>query len=79
MRIGVKILPRKEVLDSQGRAVAQTLETHGFNVEALTVGKYVELEFSNLNKNQATAKAQEIAEFILCNPLIETFELEVFD
>ena len=29
MKIGIKIMPRLEVLDTQGRAVEKTLEQHG--------------------------------------------------
>lgn len=77
MKIGVKILPKNEVLDSQGRAVEQTLKSHGKAVEQCRVGKYVQLEVAESDPNKALSKAREIAEFVLYNPLIETFELEV--
>lgn len=77
MKIGVKILPKTEVLDTQGRAVEATLKTHGRTVNQCRVGKYVQLEVNESNEAQALAKAKEIAEFILHNPLIEDFELEV--
>ncbi|MCB0364559.1 MAG: phosphoribosylformylglycinamidine synthase subunit PurS [Bdellovibrionaceae bacterium] len=77
MKIGVKILPRNEVLDSQGRAVEKTLSQHGKTVDACRVGKYVQLDIEASNEEQALNKAREIAEFVLYNPLIETFELEV--
>ena len=38
MKIGVKILPRSEVLDTQGRAVEGTLKAHGRAVNAARVG-----------------------------------------
>jgi phosphoribosylformylglycinamidine synthase len=77
MKIGVKILPRNEVLDTQGRAVEGTLKAHGRAVQAARVGKYVQLDVSETDEAQALAKAKEIAEFVLYNPLIETYELEV--
>ncbi len=77
MRIGVKILPKNEVLDTQGRAVESTLKAHGRMVEQCRVGKYVQLEISESDENKALSKAKEIAEFVLYNPLIETYELEV--
>lgn len=77
MKIGVKILPRKEVLDSQGRAVEGTLKSHGHKVQQCRVGKYVQLEFNESDREQALSRAKEIAEFVLYNPLIETYELEV--
>jgi phosphoribosylformylglycinamidine synthase subunit PurS len=77
MKIGVKIMPRLEVLDTQGRAVEKTLQQHGRKVDAARVGKYVELQIGEANEASALQRAREIAEFTLYNPLIETFELEV--
>lgn len=77
MKIGVRIMPRLEVLDTQGRAVEKTLEQHGRGVEAVRVGKYVELDIPESNADKAAARAREIAEFVLYNPLIETFEIEM--
>ena len=77
MKIGVKILPKNEVLDSQGRAVESTLKSHGRSVEQCRVGKYVQLDVAESDEKKALDKVREIAEFILYNPLIETFELEV--
>lgn len=75
--IGVKILPRAEVLDSQGRAVQAMLGHHGHTVEQCKVGKYVRLDIAETDEAKALQKAKEMAEFVLYNPLIETFELEV--
>lgn len=77
MKIGVKILPRTEVLDSQGRAVEKTLSQHGKRVGACRVGKYIQLEIDDETQEGALAKAREITEFVLYNPLIEIYELEV--
>lgn len=77
MKIGVKILPKNEVLDTQGRAVESTLKAHNRAIEQARVGKYVQLEIPEADEGKALAKAKEITEFVLYNPLIETFELEV--
>lgn len=78
MIIGVRIMPRNEVLDTQGRAVENTLKSHGKNVEMVRVGKYVKLDIAG-SREMALSKAKEIAEFVLYNPLTETFELEVIE
>ena len=57
--------------------VEKTLQFHGRTVDACRVGKYVQLEINESTPDKALAKAKEIAEFVLYNPLIETFELEV--
>ncbi|NJL25360.1 MAG: phosphoribosylformylglycinamidine synthase subunit PurS [Calothrix sp. SM1_5_4] len=73
----MKILPKNEVLDTQGRAVEGTLKAHQRAVNQCRVGKYVQLDLPESDEAAALAKAKEIAEFVLYNPLIETFELEV--
>jgi phosphoribosylformylglycinamidine synthase len=75
MKIGVKVLPKKDVLDSEGRAVERTLKQHGKDLVSLRVGKYIELEINESSKEKALLKAQEITEFVLYNPLTETYEL----
>jgi len=77
MKIGVKVMPKNEVLDTQGRAVEQTLKHHQSPVDQCRVGKYVQLDISESDEHKALSKAKEIAEFVLYNPLIKTYELEV--
>jgi phosphoribosylformylglycinamidine synthase len=77
MKIGVKILPKNEVLDTQGRAVEGTLKSHNKPVNQARVGRYVQLDISENDQAKALAKAKEITEFVLFNPLIENYELEV--
>lgn len=77
MKIGVKILPKNEVLDTQGRAVEGTLKSHNKPVNQARVGKYVQLDIEESDQTRALAKAKEITEFVLYNSLIETYELEV--
>lgn len=76
MKIGVKVMPRKEVLDTQGRAVENTLRQNGRDLNACQVGRYVVLDLPETEPAKAMAKAKEMAELVLYNPLIETFELE---
>ena len=78
MKVGVKILPRDEVLDSQGRAVEKTLSQHGHQLHGCRVGKYIMLDIEADSEEQAKSKAKEITEFVLYNPLVEKYEIEVF-
>lgn len=74
--VAVKILPRNEVLDTQGRAVQRTLERAGKNLSNCRVGKYIELQLDGSDE-QVLAQAKEITEFVLHNPLIESYQLEI--
>ena len=78
MKIGMRVMPRKEVLDTQGRAVERTLRGHGHENVACTVGKYIVLDIPDARDAEgALAKAREMAELVLYNPLIETYELDL--
>ena len=76
MKVGVKVLPREEVLDSQGRAVEKTLEHAGMTLKSCRVGRYVELDIEAKDEDDAIKKAKEVAEFVLYNPLVESYEIE---
>lgn len=69
-------MPRKEVLDTQGRAVENTLRQHGKPLNSCQVGRYIVLDLPDSDTEKALAQAKEMAELVLHNPLIETFELE---
>ncbi len=75
-KVGVRIMPRAEVLDTQGRAVGMTLQSKGFQLSDCKVGKYVILQLEAETKAHARAQATKISEDVLCNTLIETFEIE---
>jgi len=78
-KFGVKVMPREVILDTQGRAVEQTLELHHMPAKC-RVGKYIELEMqasSSFDGDAALAQAQKIAETLLCNPLIESYQIEM--
>ena len=77
--VGVRILPRKEVLDVQGRAIADTLKRRGHSIEECHYGKYIRLEIDGKNKEEALKKAKEMTESVLCNSLVENYELEILE
>ncbi|MBX7230792.1 MAG: phosphoribosylformylglycinamidine synthase subunit PurS [Bdellovibrionales bacterium] len=79
MKIAVKILPRREVLDTQGRAVEQALNSQNHSITSCRVGKYVEVVLNEADREMALNKVREMAEQLLHNPLTETFQLEVVD
>ncbi len=76
MKFALKILPKPEVLDTQGRAVQNTLERHGFSLQECHVGRYIVLEVTGDDPQKAKEMATAMAEKGLYNPLIETYELE---
>lgn len=76
IKYGVKVLPRPEVLDTQGRAVQEALNSNGHQLSQCRVGRYMVLEFEASNSDEAEKQAQAIVESGLYNPLVEVYELE---
>ncbi len=70
---------KKEVLDVEGRAVADTLNREGTAVSDCRVGKYIVLDIPTQDLDQAKLRATEIAKSVLANPLIEGFQIDVLE
>jgi phosphoribosylformylglycinamidine synthase, purS protein len=76
-RIAVHIVPRKGLLDPQGKAVADALQTLGFrNVSAVHVGRYMIIETDADDALVAGERVREMCAKLLANPVTEDFEIE---
>lgn len=71
----IRILPRPEVLDVQGRMVLQMLQNHELPFTKVRVGKMIELtmEKETSDSSEVVKKALSLG---LYNPLIEVAEVE---
>lgn len=68
-RVVVDVMPKPEILDPQGQAVAGALPRLGFTgVNEVRQGKHFELEVDDSVDDETLAK---IAEGFLANPVIE--------
>ena len=75
--VGVKIIPKKEVLDVQGRAVAEVLLENKYPIKSCSCGKFLKLDIKAKTKKQALKTAEKALQFLLYNPLVEDYELEL--
>jgi len=76
-RVVVDVMLKPEILDPQGQAVANALPRLGVTgVESVRIGKRIEIEFSGAADLE---RAQEIADRLLANPVIEDFTVRVED
>ncbi|WP_086820277.1 phosphoribosylformylglycinamidine synthase subunit PurS [Allokutzneria sp. NRRL B-24872] len=70
-RVVVDVMPKQEILDPQGQAVANALPRLGFDgVSSVRQGKRFELEVDDSVDDAALAR---IAETLLTNTVIEDF------
>jgi phosphoribosylformylglycinamidine synthase len=75
-RFVVEVMLKPEILDSQGQAVARALPRLGFEgVTGVRQGKRFEIELEGPADEAATQRVRKMAETLLANPVIETFEL----
>lgn len=74
----VKIMPLKELLDPQGKAVLGGLNNLGINaVNDVRVGKHIDLQIDASSKEEAQKIATEAAIKLLANQVMETFEVSI--
>ena len=75
--VQIKVMPLKELLDPQGKAVMGGLKNLGLNgVEDVRIGKNIQLQVSANSPEGAKKIAEEASKKLLANPVMEYFELE---
>ena len=78
MRARVFVMPKQEVLDPQGKAVARSLHALGFTeVADARVGKLIELELAGVDREQARERTRAMCQKLLANGVIEDFSFEI--
>jgi phosphoribosylformylglycinamidine synthase len=74
----VDVMLKPEILDPAGQAVVNALPALGLPpVEALRIGKHVELSVDAPDETSATELATKMAEVLLANPVIEDFRVRL--
>jgi phosphoribosylformylglycinamidine synthase PurS subunit len=77
--VEVKVMPLKELLDPQGKAVMGGLNNLGLGnkVEDVRVGKNITLQVNAASPDEAKKIAEEAGKKLLANPVMEYFEIIV--
>ena len=76
--VQIKVMPLKELLDPQGKAVMGGLKNLGLTgVEDVRVGKNITLQLNAASPEQAKQLAEEASKKLLANPVMEYFEVSV--
>ena len=75
-RVALHIVPRRGLLDPQGKAVADALHTLGFkSVQDVHVGRHVIVDVNAATASDAEKDARAMCEKLLANPVTEDFEI----
>lgn len=76
--VQVKVMPLKELLDPQGKAVMGGLRNLGLkSVNDVRIGKTIQLQVEAQNESQARRIAEEASKKLLANPVMEYFEVSL--
>lgn len=71
-------MPLKELLDPQGKAVLGGLANLGLNaVEDVRIGKNIDMQIQANSADEAKKMAEQAAQQLLANPVMEQFEVTV--
>lgn len=74
--VQVKVMPLKDLLDPQGKAVLGGLSNLGLRgVEDVRIGKNILLQIEAASADDAKKIAEEAAQKLLANPVMEQFEV----
>jgi len=76
--VQVKVMPLKELLDPQGKAVLGGLQNLGIKtVQDVRIGKTIQLQVEAASVEEAKQIAEEASKKLLANPVMEYFEIAV--
>jgi phosphoribosylformylglycinamidine synthase len=74
--VQVKVMPLKELLDPQGKAVMGGLQNLGIrSVSDVRIGKSISLQIEAASADEARQIAEEASRKLLANPVMEYFEM----
>jgi phosphoribosylformylglycinamidine synthase subunit PurS len=77
-QVEIRVVPRRGILDPQGKAVHGALVTLGFpGVGEVHVGRLIRIEMAADGPEEAERRAITMCRQLLANPVTEDFEVRV--
>ena len=76
----INVMPLKELLDPQGKAVNNSLHNLGLAaVNNARIGKHITLSIEADSKDAATGIAEDACKKLLANPVMEQFDITIVE
>ncbi len=76
--VEIRVVPRKGILDPQGKAIQGALNTLGFpGVGEVHVGRLIRMELAAGDAAEAEERAITMCRKLLANPVTEDYEVRV--
>ncbi|MBK8684670.1 MAG: phosphoribosylformylglycinamidine synthase subunit PurS [Bacteroidetes bacterium] len=74
----ITIMPLKELLDPQGKAVNESLHRLGISaIDQVRIGKHITLQIEASDEKQAHTLADEACRKVLCNQVMESYSISI--
>ena len=74
----IKVMPLKNLLDPQGKAVMGGLSNLGIKgINDVRIGKQIDLTIEAESENEAREKADDAAKKLLANAVMEMYEITI--
>jgi phosphoribosylformylglycinamidine synthase PurS subunit len=80
MKAHVWVMPKRTVLDPQGKTIHHALAGLGFEqVQDVRQGKFFVLDLNGWSREEAQKQLERISKDVLANPVIEEYRFEIVD
>ena len=80
MKAKIYIIYKDGILDPQGQTVGHALDAIGIKkINSVRMGKYIEMEFIGISKEEASKITDESCRKLLANPNTETYKFELVE
>lgn len=74
----VYVTPRQGVRDPQGAAIQASLRQLGYaEVSEVRMGKYLEVQLTEVDRETAASRVDEMCQRLLANAVIEEYRFEI--
>ena len=80
MKAKIYISYKDGILDPQGQTIGHALDSIGIKkINSVRMGKYIEMEFNGISKDEAYNITDESCRKLLANPNTETYKFELVE
>jgi len=74
----IDVMPKKEILDPQGKAVTGSMKNLGLSeIHNIRIGKHVSLEIEAPDEATAHAKVEQACKNLLANLIMESYSFKI--
>ena len=74
----IDVMPKKEILDPQGKAVTGSMKNLGLTeIHNVRIGKHVSLEIEAENEEIANSKVEQACKSLLANLIMESYSFRI--